>query len=386
MAIERIILNDNVVEYDTDEFSVDFNIRGVQYLHYIGDGSKPVLNPKGNTSCYRMFCECKNLKQLDLSSFDTSSVTDMTEMIHCCFGLSSRWLLNISNVETKGADKIIGVLDFIAKEGKGIIVASDEVSRDWVKKGYKNIISASKKNVADICYLLPKKINAELLERYLVSGEVYLRDFVRKAYGVDIKELMLDYEFVDKVEKANLYGNKSSESTSDSKAVSKGNKRGKRLGREELSVQESSAIFHSIDAFPLLSLAGYSGLDTGVSSSFEGVVFIGDHLKDILLEKIDVKDWYIKDVSGTTVVLTADNKIGFAISPDGSKIKTRGLELSKTEKSSIKEMLKNGINDICNIINKPLKVINISNNGSMLQNSYLVESLEEEGSWDLFLE
>ena len=105
-----------------------------------------------------------------------------------------------------------------------------------------------------------------------------------------------------------------------------------------------------------------------------------------MLEKIDVKDWYIKDVSGTTVVLTADNKIGFAISPDGSKIKTRGLELSKTEKSSIKEMLKNGINDICNIINRPLKVINISNNGSMLQNSYLVESLEEEGSWDLFLE
>ena len=98
MALVKALLNGNEVEYDDTEFEiakdngpygvsylhyVDNGPYGVSYLHYVGTGGV-VKNPKGNTSCYKMFSDCKKVKVLDLSNFDTSNVTDMISMfLHC---------------------------------------------------------------------------------------------------------------------------------------------------------------------------------------------------------------------------------------------------------------------------------------------------------------
>ena len=51
--MREAIINGKAVEYDSEEFEV---VDGTEYsdliyLHYIGDGSKPVHNPKGNITC-----------------------------------------------------------------------------------------------------------------------------------------------------------------------------------------------------------------------------------------------------------------------------------------------------------------------------------------------
>lgn len=94
MALVKTLLNGNEVEYDDTEFEIakDNGPYGASYLHYVGTGGV-VKNPKGNTSCYKMFSgldasnfdtSCKKVKVLDLSNFDTSNVTDMISMfLHC---------------------------------------------------------------------------------------------------------------------------------------------------------------------------------------------------------------------------------------------------------------------------------------------------------------
>lgn len=44
-----------------------------------------------------MFRECRNLKQLDVSRFNTANVTTMEEMFYCCESLTQ---LNVSNFNT----------------------------------------------------------------------------------------------------------------------------------------------------------------------------------------------------------------------------------------------------------------------------------------------
>ena len=48
-------------------------------------------------SCRFMFLSMSNIVEIDLSNFDTSSVTDMSYMFYYCFSLSS---LNVSNFDT----------------------------------------------------------------------------------------------------------------------------------------------------------------------------------------------------------------------------------------------------------------------------------------------
>ena len=67
-------------------------------------------------------------------------------------------------------------------------------------------------------------------------------------------------------------------------------------------------------------------------------------------------------------------------------MKTRGLNLSKEERTLIKKHLISGITGICDVIGKPLKVITIKKPNVEFTKAYLEESLEERGSWDLFLE
>ena len=52
--------------------------------------------------CY-MFCDCKNLKSLDLSNFNTSDVSNMSNMFANCEKLKS---LDISSFNTSNATNI----------------------------------------------------------------------------------------------------------------------------------------------------------------------------------------------------------------------------------------------------------------------------------------
>lgn len=101
MSLVRATLNRyNEVEYDDTEFElIEFNLMsvdGIDYLHYIGDG-KNVRNPKGNISTRNMFSGCYNLKELDLSNFDTSNVENMNGMFEGCENLKE---LDLSNFDT----------------------------------------------------------------------------------------------------------------------------------------------------------------------------------------------------------------------------------------------------------------------------------------------
>ena len=95
MALTKTILNGHTVEYDDTEFKILKDYCG-SFLHYIGDG-KNIHNPQGNTSCHAMFRNFKGTS-LDLSSFDTHNVIDMSDMFYECRDLKE---LNISNFKTE---------------------------------------------------------------------------------------------------------------------------------------------------------------------------------------------------------------------------------------------------------------------------------------------
>lgn len=95
MALVKCNLNGNEVEYDDTEFKVLKDYCGM-FLHYIGNG-KNIHNPKGNISCHAMFRKFKGTS-LDLSSFDTYNVIDMSSMFSECRNLKE---LNVSNFKTE---------------------------------------------------------------------------------------------------------------------------------------------------------------------------------------------------------------------------------------------------------------------------------------------
>ena len=97
MALVKTLLNGNEVEYDDTEFEILKDEEdSISYLHYIGNG-EAVRNPRGNTSCYKMFYKCRNIEVLDLSNFDTSNVTSMRSMFRDCWRLSE---LDVSHFDT----------------------------------------------------------------------------------------------------------------------------------------------------------------------------------------------------------------------------------------------------------------------------------------------
>ena len=116
MALVKTLLNGNEVEYDDTEFEIakDNGPYGVSYLHYVGTGGV-VKNPKGNTSCYKMFSgldasnfdtSCKKVKVLDLSNFDTSNVTEMISMFSGCSSLVE---LNLQGFVTSNVSDMAGM-------------------------------------------------------------------------------------------------------------------------------------------------------------------------------------------------------------------------------------------------------------------------------------
>ena len=105
MALTKTILNGHTVEYDNTEFEILTSYCSKEkYLHYIGNGGN-VHNPKGNTSCYRMF-DSFNGTSLDLSNFDTHNITNMSFMFFYCQNLKS---LNLSNFKTKSVVDMNGM-------------------------------------------------------------------------------------------------------------------------------------------------------------------------------------------------------------------------------------------------------------------------------------
>ena len=105
MALVKALLNGNEVEYDDTEFEILKDEEdSISYLHYIGNG-EAVRNPRGNTSCYKMFNKCYKIKVLDLSNFDTSNVTNMGSMFRHCESLKELDLshFDTSNVTIMGA-------------------------------------------------------------------------------------------------------------------------------------------------------------------------------------------------------------------------------------------------------------------------------------------
>ena len=96
MALVKTLLNGNEVEYDDTEFEIcEDEDNSISYLHYIGNG-EAVRNPRGNTSCYKMFYGCKDLEVLDVSHFDTRKVTNMRNMFCGCENLTE---LDVSNFD-----------------------------------------------------------------------------------------------------------------------------------------------------------------------------------------------------------------------------------------------------------------------------------------------
>ena len=85
-------------DYDARMFEIrEDTFCHMEILHYREDcGLAPII-PLGYRSCCSMFCECENLKSVDLSKLDTSKVTDMSRMFAHCVDLVS---LDLSRLDT----------------------------------------------------------------------------------------------------------------------------------------------------------------------------------------------------------------------------------------------------------------------------------------------
>ena len=101
MSLIKCNLNGNEIKYNSAEFEILKNINNIKYLHYIGNGVN-VINPKGNTSCYRMFENFEGTS-LDLSNFNTSRITNMNGMFFNCNNLK---YLNLEKFDTSKVENM----------------------------------------------------------------------------------------------------------------------------------------------------------------------------------------------------------------------------------------------------------------------------------------
>lgn len=99
--LQKCVIKGKEVEYDDREFEFS---KHYGCLRYIGDG-EDVRNPKGNTTCRRMFTGYKG-SFLELGNFDTSNVTDMKDMFSHCDELV---FLDISSFNTSKVISMAGM-------------------------------------------------------------------------------------------------------------------------------------------------------------------------------------------------------------------------------------------------------------------------------------
>lgn len=183
--LKEVKINGKVVEYDDTEFQVKEDEKG-QYLSYIGNG-KNVTNPKGNTSCYKMFRDYEG-SVLDLSNFDFSQISICAFMLSKCPNLTTvianksiyKYDFSIPddiNLRVKFDEKLKG--EVVGTVEEGVSDLKSVLSKIMKGKGYGLTIEDSKY----IIVKLPTKEYHIATDYDTVKGEVPLpTSFLVKEY------------------------------------------------------------------------------------------------------------------------------------------------------------------------------------------------------------
>ena len=86
------------------------------------------FNTKNVTDMSSMFCNCENLKSLDLSSFNTQNITNMRSMFFNCYNLK---ILDLSSFNTQNVTKMV---DMFFKCRIDRIVLNYEKNKNKIEK------------------------------------------------------------------------------------------------------------------------------------------------------------------------------------------------------------------------------------------------------------
>lgn len=229
--LKGVEINGKMVEYDDTEFEVKKDEKG-QYLSYIGNG-KGVTNPKGNTSCYKMFKEFKG-SVLDLSNFDFSQVNICAFMLSKCPNLTTV-IANKSiykydssipgnvNLRVKPVEKLKG--EVVGTVEEGVADLKSVLSKIMKGKGYGLTIEDSKYIVVKLPineYHIATDYDTVkgevplptsfLVKEYLANNslqsnlDIYLADDIMRTYLIydsSLKSLVLWHYDIKKLELLN---------------------------------------------------------------------------------------------------------------------------------------------------------------------------------------
>ena len=361
------------------------NITDMRYMFYKCESLSTLdlssFDTKSVIDMYDMFDSCKSLTTLDLSNFDTKNVTDMRNMFRRCKSLTT---VDLSNFNTRNVTNMAGM--FSGCESLTTVDLSNFNTRNVINMRNMfcwceslttlDLSNFDTKNVTDITGMFYRCENLATLDlsSFDTKNVTYMTDMFSGCESLVSVKLNLNNlgSYDTKALKKVIL-----ECNIPPLVINSTSEQG-----IEISIEAYNFIISSPNISPLLSLVREKDYDFNILN------VVKNRVKDKNKTDSDFNTWYIKDINGVVVVSTADNSIGFALQKDES-MKTRGLNLSKEERTLIKKHLISGITGICDVIGKPLKVITIKKPNEPnveFTKAYLEESLEERGSWDLFLE
>ena len=106
--------HDNLSELNENNTILTINGKTVCYKKLFVPTKKGIYSIKLSfkiklSNCAYMFCECKNIIDIDFSKFDTENVKDMYYMLHGCSGLKS---LNLSSFNTVNVECMQNMFSF----------------------------------------------------------------------------------------------------------------------------------------------------------------------------------------------------------------------------------------------------------------------------------
>ena len=187
----NFLSRDDEVSKDINESNIDLFINNVKYdfrknldyedsifkegeLYFIKIKFKNKIN-----DCKKMFKNCKNIVNIDLSSFDTKNVIDMSEMFSGCSGLvnidlSSFDTKNVTNISYmfSGCTNLINV-DLSSFDTKNVTNMSNMFS-GCTKLINIDLSSFDTKNVTNMSYMLSdctNLINVDLSSFNIINAE-----------------------------------------------------------------------------------------------------------------------------------------------------------------------------------------------------------------------
>ena len=101
----------NIIDIDFSKFKSE-NVTDMQRMFDLCSGLKSLnltsFNTQNVTDMYYMFAGCSSLTTLNLSSFNTKNVTDMKYMFSGCSSLTS---LNLSSFDTQNVNNMVSMFD-----------------------------------------------------------------------------------------------------------------------------------------------------------------------------------------------------------------------------------------------------------------------------------